>query len=350
LGAIVVLAVLLSAASCGGGSSLSPGEVGDGGPDVPTYVVWQETVATGYDSGYWRIHCLDLDNGEECELAGSDDVYVHGPAVSGQTVVWEDRRESDRVFARDLTSGKEGPVSDHSGRNPLISGDWVVWGQGGEILGEPRDLIVARSMTSGIERTVSLPRTAMPLDCSVSGDWLVWSRNRGFDEQWHDLNEIWGMRLSTGERSLLRPKGRYMSPAVEGEWVLWRRTDSVRGDAWADNVRVEAFNLRTYKVRLLPKGATTVSDDGRVLIKTGGRAAFWAGRTGLRVYDVMSQRSTPVPGAVGSITWAAIHDDWVVWYEQQGSGAGGPLHAVNLVSGETVAVAADASFPGISRD
>jgi hypothetical protein len=279
---------------------------------------------------------VNLEDGEEQELPGGEDGWVDHPAVSDQVVVWEDSRETDnRIVALDLTSGEEGPVSDGWGMASAISGDWVVWEEEGTGPDKERTFIVARNLVSGLERTLANRGSAF----SVSGDWLVWDIGKGRDEGHVELNEIWGMRLSTGKRMLLRPLSRCMLPVVEDGWVLWRRSD---------DRRVEAFSLRTRKVRLLPRGATTASDDGRVLICVGGQAAFDAGRNRLLVYELTSGRSARVSGATGRITWAGIHDGWVAWYDETHEG---PLRVANLDSGETTTVAEAACLePDLSRD
>lgn len=313
---------------------------------MPTYVVWVESILYGEDSRYNRIHLLDLDSREESELAGSEDVYVSDPAVSGRLVAWEETtsegaREDRHIVAHDLATGEEGPLPDSNGARPAFSGDWVVWLRGVTVDDEHRTLLVARNLATGVECTIELLTKPMPPTFSVSGDWLVWDVDKGFDEKWHDLSEIRGVRLSTGERTLLRPKGTYFSPAVAGEWVLWRRSDSNR---------VEALNLRTRKVRLLPKGATTVSDGERVIIVKGGEAAAQAGRSRIFVYDLRSRRSTPVPVGPGRFGSLGIHGEWLIWREPRGSLAPAPLRAVNYVTGKIVTVAEDAMEASISRD
>lgn len=336
LGVALVLAVLVCAASCGGNARRAPGSGEGGGRDGPTYVVWEESIASGPDSSYTRIHCMDLDSGVDQDLVGSEDDFVNFPAVSGQVVVWDYDREDSGVYARDLASGEEGPISNQGGGSAAISGDWVVWHESGKVDGERRTLIVALNLASAEKRTVDLPNDEMP-DYSVSGDWLVWDAAKGFDEHFNDLGQIWGMRLSTGRRMLLSPTGRHMQPAVEGGWVLWERTD---------NARAEALNLRSRKLVLLPEGALTAADGGRVLIRTGGEAAFYAHRNRLLVYDLSSRQVTPVPGAVGQIPWAGIHGAWVVWQLAEA----GPLRATNLASGESLTVTPVVRNPAISRD
>ncbi len=345
-GGALVLAVLACVAACGTDTEAGEDGADPAGQKVPTYVVWVESILYGEDSSYNRIHCLDLDSGEESELAGSEDVYVSDPAVSGRLVVWEETtsegaREDRHIVARDLATGKEGPLPDSNGARPAFSGDWVVWLRGVTVDDEHRTLLVARNLTTGVERTIELPTIPMPPTYSVSGDWLVWDVKKGFDEKWHDLSQIWGLRLSTGERTLLRSTGRSISPAVAGDWVLWRRSDSNR---------VEALDLRTRRVSLLPKGATTFSDGERVIIVKGGEAAAQAGRSRMLVYDLRSRRSTPVPVGPGRFGSLGIHGEWLIWREPRGSLVPAPLRAVNYVTGESLTVAEDAMEASISRD
>jgi hypothetical protein len=339
----IILSVLLLAAACGTDTGSGEDGAGQGVRKAPTYVVWVESIPTGLDEGTIVLHYTDLDSGTDTELASDDEYGFHQPAVSGRVVVWVDEREDGRIFARDLVTGRERSVSDDHGIKPAVSGQWVVWELGKKLEGEWYYLIVAHNLASGVERTVELPEkpVSMVPTFSVSGDWLVWNRSIDVDQHWRDLNEIWGMRLSTGEQTLLRPKGTYYGPAVAGEWVLWRRSDSNR---------VEALDLRTRKVRLLPKGATTVTDGERVITVKGGQAAAQAGRSRMFVYDLRRRRLTPVPVAPGRFGSLGIHGEWVMWREPRGSLAPAPLRAVNYVTGETMTVADDAMDPSISRD
>lgn len=339
-GGALALFVLAFAASCGVNAGAGEDGAGQSSRKAPTYVVWAESIPTGLDSGTVVLHCTDLDSGADAELASDDEYGFHDPAVSGRVVVWVDEREDGLIVARDLGTGHEGPVADQGGGGLAVSGPWVVWKLGTQVEGEWRRLIVAHNLASGVERTVELPNTATPT-YSVSGDWLVWDVEKGFDEHHFDLNEIWGMRLSTGERTLLRPKGRPISPSVAGDWVLWRRSD---------NNRVEALDLRTRRVSLLPKGATTVSDGERVIIVKGGEAAAQAGRSRMFVYDLKSGRSTPVPVGPGRFGSLGIHGEWLIWREPRGSLAPAPLRAVNYVTGESLMVDEGANEASISRD
>lgn len=345
-GGALILAVLACAAGCGTDTNAGEDNAGQDGREVATYVVWEESIPCGEDSSYNRIHLLDLDSGEESELAGSEDVYVSDPAVSGRLVVWEETtsegaREDRYIVAHDLAKGDGGPLPDSDGNNPAVSGLWIVWRYDEKSEGEWRTVLVARDLASGLERRIELPHTAIPPTYSVSGDWLVWDVKKGFDEKWHDLSQIWGMRLSTGKRTLLRPKGTYCSPAVAGDWVLCGRSD---------RNRVDALNLRTREVSLLPRGATTVCDGQRVIIVKGGEAAAQAGRSRMFVYELASGRSTPVPVGPGRFGSLGIHGEWLIWREPQGSLAPAPLRAVNYVTGESLTVAEGAMETSISRD
>jgi beta propeller repeat protein len=81
---------------------------------------------------YSRIKVVDIDTGKE-RFLGDKSINQQRPSISGDIVVWEDRRNRDQsgtdIYAYDLKAGKEFPVVTTASVEiaPRISGQWITY-------------------------------------------------------------------------------------------------------------------------------------------------------------------------------------------------------------------------------
>lgn len=96
------------------------------------WLVGEDQSPLGPPDYYIRIKAIDMDTGEEIDL-GDTHANQQRPSISGDIVVWEDRRNKDRsgtdIYAYDLKTGKEFTVTATISMEiaPRVSGQWVTY-------------------------------------------------------------------------------------------------------------------------------------------------------------------------------------------------------------------------------
>jgi beta propeller repeat protein len=141
------------------------------GADVDgNIVVWAAADPANPGSMYGR----DLSGGEIFPITSSG---FATPRISGRYVVWQDLREGlSRIYAKDLVSGSEFPVSPvgKSGEMPAIDGDLVVWRQYNPI-GDQSD-IWGRFLSEGDAFQITDTAVIWESQPEVHGNLVVWEQ------------------------------------------------------------------------------------------------------------------------------------------------------------------------------
>jgi TolB protein len=188
------------------------------------FVVWMDKRSGNYD--IYRNNPTDVfDTNGVLVLQAPRDQKV--PAISGSVVVWEDHRVSDTntdIYRRPLLSGPEVQVCTDEGKQqyPAISGDIIVWHYAGDIYG----------YRISDETTFTIcTDPAVQSYPAVSGSVVVWqdNRNGGMD--------IYGKNLDSGtEFEICVSASWKQNAAIDGDIVVWQDDRNVNHDIYGKNL------------------------------------------------------------------------------------------------------------------
>jgi beta propeller repeat protein len=191
------------------------------------------------------------------------------PAIDGDRVVWAslDRKEAEQqppprnqgilnwdVFLLDLSTGevRQLTTDEHAQVHPAVSGDTIVWLDRRHGIGEqypyPYD-VYAYDLRTSEEKRLTLDTTAEGYDrVSISGALVVWTDMRHADPEVASHpsnareydNEIYVYDLGTGRetRVTVNPANDH-HPAVDGDRIVWLRQHDYReADVFAYDVAI----------------------------------------------------------------------------------------------------------------
>lgn len=203
-------------------------------------VVWEDCrscIVTRDAMGYYITHNVtiygkNLSTGREYLIARPTSPQP-SPTISGQIVIWHDRRNGqDVVYGKDLTHGREFPIANRRCKlgAPAISGTLVVWLDGRT--GRPRicgiDVATGQEFTHAISSgRLDTLRGVRFSDPTVI--WTNWNSDRA-----NQPASIDGVDLSTGRAFHVTtiPYGHFnpqLGPAtaLSGHIVLWTQTPTL---------------------------------------------------------------------------------------------------------------------------
>ena len=189
------------------------------------WVVWSDKRTGGFD-----IYGYDLMAGGEFPICTHEAKQFY-PAVSGNTVVWEDDRDSPPdvppdytnldIYAMDLRTREEFAVctAKWDQAHPAISGNIIVWeDRRRQFPGwDPtRAEIYGYDLATGREFLIATSEDGIDqVSPAISGDIVVWA-------DMHNWGDIWGYDLATETRFPVCTDAAYQGqPAVDGNLVVW---------------------------------------------------------------------------------------------------------------------------------
>ena len=183
-------------------------------------VVWEENFSNGDNA----IQGVNLATAEGFVARKQSSDWAWSPDVSGSVVVWDDGRNGDgSIYSMDLKTGAEFPICTVPGGQafPAISGNIVVW-QDDRVI-DDRD-IWGYDLSTGSEFNVCAD-AGNQYEPDVDGQIVVWD-----DEYWGiGERDIYGMDLATGEEfAICTESGQRSGPRIAGQIVVW--VDSRWGD------------------------------------------------------------------------------------------------------------------------
>lgn len=252
----------------------------------------------------WDVFLLDLSTGEVRQITTDEYAQVH-PAVSGDTVVWLDRRHG---------IGEQYPY--------------------------PYD-VYAYDLRTGEEKRLTLDTTAEGYDqVSMSGDLVVWADIRHADPEITSHpsndgaydNEIYVYNLGTGrEMRVTTDPANDHCPAIDGDRIVWlRQFDYREADVFTYDVaigletqvsrsryadhRPDVFRDRIVWTDARASKGNTSNDVIEIDASTGERREPAAD---IYLYDLEAQRAVKLtsPTNVGFSLWMnpCIGNDFIVY-------------------------------------
>jgi hypothetical protein len=178
-------------------------------------VVWDQPGTTREEVFGRR---LDQPGSTAFSISGSKAYDQFAPDVDGNLVVWgsiNEPADPGNVYGRDLSAGGVFPVTTDSGHqlNQYVSGHFVVWEKN-----LPLARIYAKDLTTGVESPISPAAISSEMP-AIHGDLVVWRQFYG------NQSDIWGRLLSGGDPFQITntPAIWESQPAVHGNLVVWEQ-------------------------------------------------------------------------------------------------------------------------------
>jgi TolB protein len=258
------------------------------------YVVWQDKRSGGYD--IYRNNPADMNDFNVFPVCLQTDDQKF-PAISGSTVVWQDARNGTAntdIFRYTLPAGPENAVCTYTAKQefPAISGGNIVW----------KD---ARNGNSDIfgyngSEIVICNDTATQMYPAISGNIAVWqdSRNSGMD--------IYRKNISTGQEYEVSVNSYWkQNAAISGNVIVWQDNRNGDNDIYGKDISTgEEFEICKFsgdQVNPAISGDIIVWEDYR------GTSSDIYG------YRISTHTVFPICTLVGDQKNPAIDGSFVVW-------------------------------------
>lgn len=150
---------------------------------------------------------------------GSPSLYHMEPGISGNYIVWDDRRTGDTdVYLYDISTGIERQLTNgaEDKKNPAVSGHYVVWQDNKYSgIGNGTDIVLHDLTTDTTLRIANL--TGDQTNPSIDGDLVVWQDRR------NSVNsDIYVYSISSAtETQVSHASGDQINPRVSDNIIVW---------------------------------------------------------------------------------------------------------------------------------
>jgi len=265
-------------------------------------------------------------------LIGSWEAYTSGictgtsdqksPAISGETVVWSDRRNGNYdIYGYDFARESEFVIctAGHHQTNPAIDGDIVVW----QDYRNGNYDIYGYDLSSGSEFAICTENGGQ-YSPAISGDTVVWS-----DERNGSYDDIYGYDLSSqAEFAICTESGEQRNPAIAGDIVVW-------SDRRSGNDDIYGYDLSTGS-----EFAICTENGNQYSVAIAGDIVVWSdqrnGDNDIYGYDLSSQTEFAICTESGEQRYAGIDGDIVIWSDQRNGDD--DIYGYDLSSGTEFAI------------
>ncbi|MHB0914897.1 MAG: DUF6531 domain-containing protein, partial [Thermoleophilia bacterium] len=271
------------------------------------------------------------------------------PAIDGSYVVWQGNinyngNPKNRIYFKDMDA-PESPsyvlsptafINDYQG-NPVISGNLVVWLEGGTVKTIHYTYIEngCPATQSCINNTLPISAAARPNQLAVSGTRIVWEDNRNGAQKRE--NDIYMYDLATGvEAPVAVEPGNQTGPDIDGDWVVWSYSDDYASYSSPNITEAYAKNLATQEI-------VQITANGTGPVISGTTVAFRETVQGEAGHYYMDLGN---PGAGASIITSEtgylkdIDGNMVLFEKPPGGGANNILMLADLETGNVQEVTA----------
>lgn len=321
-------------------------------PDISgDWTIWVDHQANG------AIFVHDLATGVETQVttAPARAVYVD---ISGDRVVWADDRNGPSnlvIYLRDLSdpTGTEIRITTDAadpvnipGRGPAISGDRIVWTD----RRNGNDDIYMFDLSTGEEtQMTNLP--SVQDRPAISGDRIVWadSRNGDFDIYLRDLSDP-----TRAETRITTDPAHQYAPAISGDRIVWTdsRHRTGEGVLGPTDVDIYLYDLSTgQETRITSDAAAPDADGGRGPVISGDRivwADFRSGNFDIHLLDIADPlgTETQITDEPENQLHPALSGDRIVWEDHRHGGGDIYLFEIGVVSAPlTITAPPDITVP-----
>ncbi len=237
----------------------------------------------GPSTGGGDIYAVTL-GGAPTLVAGEPASAQTDPAISGNLIVWEDRRDGNlEIYARDLGGGpaiRLTETADAEELDPAVSGSRVVYSRryaDGTCQIFMTDVVtrMTRQITSGAG-CFSRP--------DIDGDMIAYDNNPSGDQ------DVYVYSLATGEEHRVVLAGVQRNAHVSGDWIAAEKVAQVPYPNW---------DIKIYNIpRDSPFGAVTTEFDEQADDISGTRVAYQTNQNhnldiGVVEFQLVSGRNHP---------------------------------------------------------
>ena len=258
-------------------------------------IVWEDR-----RNGNADIYMYDLSTNIENRITTNSSQQV-SPAIDGNRIVWRDYRNGvgSDIYMYDLSTNKEKRITTNTAyqSDPAISGNGIVWSdkRNGNMD------IYMYDLSTNTERRITT-NTANQYSPSISGIRIVWFDDRNGNYNW----DIYMYDLSTNtERRITTNTSNQYSPAIDGNRIVWE--DNRNG-----NRDIYMYDLSTNTERQI----TTNTAYQYSPSISGTRIAWYDFRNGyadIYMYDLSTNTESRITTSKAFRGYPAISGNRIVW-------------------------------------
>jgi TolB protein len=269
-------------------------------------IVWQDSRNQGGDPDIYMWHPK---TGEQAvTTASSIQMY---PEISGDTIVWQEGPPLyPDVWMWDPVNGTQPVATGGYELEPKISDDTIVWWDG--LMGDTLNDIWMWDPKNGAQPVCTDP--AMQSGPSISGDTIVWTDTRNSFPSWG--SDIYKWDPVNGEQPVCTEEGDQRYPAISRNTIVW--IDNRNGD-WDIYRWVPKIGEQPVCTEPGDQGHPAISGDTIVWMDNRNSAT-----TGWDIYmwDPVNGEQ-PVCTEEGDQRYPAISGDIIVWADNRNSATTG---------------------------
>lgn len=261
-----------------------------------------------------------------------DSSYQEYPAISGNIVVWHDKRNGQRldIYGYDLSTQSEFPIctnDDSDSANPDISGNIVVWwdNRNGSC-----STIYGYDLSTQSEFPICIDGPFTQYYPAISGNTVIWWEN----------NHLYGRRLGEPNEFLIRANANNGGSAdISGDTVVW--TDDRNG---IGNMDIYAYDLSTdteFPICTDTNNQLSPAISDNIVVWQDKRN----GSDDIYGYDLTTETEFPVSVNSGEQTEPDVSGNIILWYR------GGDIYGYDLSTQSEFPVCTNESYqyqPAIS--
>jgi beta propeller repeat protein len=275
---------------------------------VGTSETYQENPAISGDSivwednrnGNWDIYLYNVSTSVEHPITDDGSEQIN-PAISGNHIVWQDYRNGNsEIYLYDILTAKEYRITYNSSNseNPSISGNLIVWqdDQNGEWD------IYLYNITSGdqVQITNDSADQVYPV---VYGERIIWVDLR------NDTSDIYIYNINSGLKTRISNiSGTYRSPSLNNDYIVWE-------DDGGPHSLIYLYQISTLKILSLDTG---IQDSSPTDPRIGNDIIIWldridSGYSNIFLYNISTGNVFEVTNTLVDHNTPDISGDRIVW-------------------------------------
>ncbi|MBI5408654.1 MAG: fibronectin type III domain-containing protein [Nitrospirae bacterium] len=254
------------------------------------------------------------------------------PAISGNRIVWLDRRNDKwDIYMYDKAAKVEIRVTTDSSDpwSPAISGDYIVWEDYRDGYGD----IYMYDISTGVESRLSTSATSK-YNPAISGNRIVWTDYR---------SDLYMYDISTSVEAQIAANTYAYDPAISGSRIVWM-------DYRTGNAEIYMYDILTGV-----ETQATSNPEGRYYPAISGSRVVWQGyRDGyddIYTYDISTGVETQITIDASDQYYPVISGDRIAWEDWRNGNS--DIYMYDIASGSEIQATANPSAqysPAISGD
>jgi TolB protein len=239
--------------------------------------------------------------GEEKQIT-TDPANQRSPAISGNRIVWKDKRNGNQdIYMYDLSTSTEKQITTNSSDQlyPVISGDHIVW----EDKRNGNSEIYMYNLSTSTEKRITTNSTHQWYP-DISGGRIVWQdkRNGNWDIYMYDLS-------TSAEKQITTYPTNQRTPAISGDRIVWQ--DKRNGN----------WDIYMYDLSTSTEKQITTDSAYQTLPSISGNRIVWQdkrnGNWDIYMYDFSTGTEKQVTTNTTDQTSPFIFENNIVWKDKR---------------------------------